>query len=311
MTDITPFIPARGARLSGRGGNPVLGIGLRLFSAAAISVMFVLVKLAADADVHLAESLFWRQLTGLPMVLGWLWMNNDLANIKPRKPSAHFIRMMLGLSAMVLNFWSMTLLPMAEATTIAFAMPIFATMLAALLLKESAGIYRWGAILLGFVGVLLAAGPAGSGIAPLGAAIGILGALIGAGVTIQLRLMARSESTGAIVFWFSLWSLLPLGIAMYFFAQPHTAMAWGYIAGLSIAGALAQIALTAALRHASVAAISTMDYSSLIWAIIFGFLIFDTAPGVGVWLGAPVIIFAGIFIAWREHYLAKKRVSMG
>lgn len=284
----------------------VLGISLRVLAIAALGVMFALVKMANEAGVHVAESLFWRQLTGLPVVVLWLWMNNDLPAIATKHPVKHAVRMILGLSAMALNFWAMTLLPLAEATTLSFATPIFATLLAAVLLREQTGIYRWGAILIGFVGILIAIRPGSSDIAPFGAIVGMSGALITAGVTIQLRRMSRTESTGAIVFWFSLCSLLPLGIAMYFFAKPHNAATWGYIAGLSGAGAVAQILLTSALRHAPVAAVMTMDYSALIWAIILGWFIFGNLPGVSVWFGAPIIIVAGMAIAWREHHLAKK-----
>ncbi|NJM50164.1 MAG: DMT family transporter [Sphingomonadales bacterium] len=283
----------------------MLGIILRLMAMAALGVMFALVKLAGEAGVHFGESLFWRQLAGLPVVIVWLWWNDDLKAIKSKRPSLHALRMTLGLSAMALNFWAMTLLPMAEATTLSFATPIFATMLAALLLREQTGLYRWAAILTGFAGIVFAIRPGGSAIDPFGAMVGLSGALMTAAVTIQLRRMARSETTGAIVFWFSLTSLLPLGLLMLFVAKAHDGQAWAYIAGLSLAGAVAQILLTAALRHAPVAAVLTMDYSGLIWSVLFGIVIFGAIPGPTVWIGAPVIILAGIFIAWREHYLAK------
>jgi drug/metabolite transporter (DMT)-like permease len=311
MVETLPLISAQEETAPARKSNPMLGIGLRLMAMAALGVMFALVKLAGEVGVHVAESLFWRQLTGLPVVILWLWSNNDLRAIATKHPSKHAIRMLLGLCAMALNFWAMTLLPLAEATTLSFATPIFATLLAALLLREQTGIYRWGAILFGFIGILVAIQPGYSNLDPFGAMVGITGALITAGVTIQLRRMSRTESTGAIVFWFSLCSLLPLGIAMLFFGKAHAPTVWGYIAGLSAAGAVAQILLTSALRHAPIAAVMTMDYSALIWAIIYGWLIFESIPGSSVLFGAPIIIIAGITIAWREHYLAKKALKIG
>jgi drug/metabolite transporter (DMT)-like permease len=306
MAEALPLTPLSDDAASTRASRPMLGIGLRLAAIAALGVMFALVKLAGEQGVHVAESLFWRQLTGLPVVIAWLWMNNDLSAIATKHPAKHAVRMILGLSAMALNFWAMTLLPLAEATTLSFATPIFATFLAALLLREQTGIYRWSAVLLGFIGILVAIQPGSSNIAPFGAMVAISGALITAGVTIQLRRMSRTESTGAIVFWFSLCSLLPLGIAMLFFAKAHDPTTWSYIAGLSVAGAVAQILLTSALRHAPVAAVMTMDYSALIWSILFGWFIFGNLPGLSVWFGAPIIIFAGMTIAWREHYLSRK-----
>ncbi|MEE9433632.1 MAG: DMT family transporter [Sphingorhabdus sp.] len=283
----------------------MLGIFLRLAAMLALAIMFVFVKLAAQEGVHLVEALFWRQLAGLPIVILWLWWMDDIAAIRTTRPAAHAIRMVLGLGGMAFNFLAMMLLPMADASTIGFVVPIFATVMAALLLREPTGRYRWGAIALGFAGVLLAIQPGGNSSYPLGAAAAMCGALLTAGVTIQIRRMARGEATGAIVFWFSLSSLIPLSVGMFFFAGNHDNAAMAYILGLSVAGAIAQILLTASLRHAPVAAALTMDYSALIWSGLFGFFVFSDIPGLPVFIGAPVIIAAGLIILWREHYLAR------
>ncbi len=285
-----------------------LGIGLRLAAMVMISIMFVFVKLASQSGVHVAESLFWRQLAGLPAVAIWLWWNNDLASIKTTQPGAHALRMTLGLSGMLLNFIGMTLLPLAHATTIGFAAPIFATLLAATLLREPTGLYRWSAILIGFVGVLIATRPDGE-VMLTGSLIALGGAIMTAAVTIQLRKMSRTETTGAIVFWFSLNSLIPLSAAMMFFGGNHHSAAWFYIAGLSFTGAAAQILLTSALRHAPVGVVLTMDYSSLIWAALLGFFVFGDIPDQSIWIAAPIIIGAGLFIAWRERHLVKRSLN--
>ncbi len=293
--------------------KPLLGILLRLGAMAALGVMFALVKLAGNHGVHVVESLFWRQLAGLPAVILWLWWAGKLHEIKTKRPTAHALRAILGLTSMTLNFGAMLMLPMAEATTISFASPIFATLLAALLLGEPTGRYRWGAVLLGFAGVLLAmrpgANPVHGPVHGIGPWIALAGALLTACVLIQIRNMTKQESAGAIVFWFSLSSLFPLGIGMLFVARNHDVQSWVIIAGLACAGAIAQLLLTSAMRHASVAAVSTMDYTGLIWSILFGFLIFGDLPGPGTWLGAPIIIVAGLVIIWREHRLARQRLN--
>jgi drug/metabolite transporter (DMT)-like permease len=302
MTDVTA--PIQQEQPDAR---PILGILLRLAAMAVLGVMFALVKLAAEHGVHLVESLFWRQFAGLPAVILWLWWTRKLHEVRTSDPAAHALRSGLGLGAMALNFAAMTILPMAEATTISFASPIFATMLAALLLAEPTGKYRWGAVALGFVGVLLAMRPAESsyGIGPW---IALAGALLTAAVIVQLRRMSRHESAGAIVFWFSLATLVPLGIGMVFFAKQHDATSWTIIAGLAVCGAVGQLLLTSAMRHASVATVATMDYSGLIWSVLFGYWLFDTLPGPGTWIGAPVIIAAGLIIIWREQQLAKAKL---
>jgi drug/metabolite transporter (DMT)-like permease len=287
--------------------RPLLGIMMRLATMMVLAVMFGLVKLAHTKGVHIAESLFWRQLAGLPIALAWLWWNGDLATIRTNRPMAHGFRMLLGVSAMFLNFYAVSLLPMAEATTFGFATQIIATILAALLLREPTGRYRWGAVVLGFTGIVIALQPGSHAVNSWGVSVALLAATATAAVTIQIRQMTHTEAAGAIVFWFSLTSMIPLGIAQYYVGKPHDMDVWLIIAGLSIAGAVGQILLTGSLRHASVATAMTVDYSMLIWTALIGFLLFSEVPDASVWLGAPVIIGAGLIIAWREQYLARQR----
>lgn len=308
MTDVpAPLLPLQPN--NGLEARPLLGIMLRLAAMVMLGVMFVLVKLAAERGVHLVESLFWRQLTGLPVVILWLWSVGKLHDVRTANPAAHSLRSILGLSGMALNFAAMTMLPMAEATTISFASPIFATLLAAVLLSEPTGKYRWGAVALGFIGVLLAMRPgtASHGIGPW---VALAGALLTAAVTIQLRKMSKHENTGAIVFWFSLISLIPLGIGLIIVSKSHDATTWAIVAGLAICGAIAQLLLTSAMRHASVATVATMDYSGLIWSVLFGYMVFDALPDRGTWIGAPLIIAAGLIIIWREQKLGTTRLNI-
>jgi drug/metabolite transporter (DMT)-like permease len=291
--------------------RPMLGIALRIAAVITIGVMFLLVKLAGNRGVHVGESLFWRQLAGLPVAIAWLWWHNDLASIRSARPGAHALRMMLGLGAMALNFSAMVVLPMADATTFGFAAQIFAVILAAVLLAEPTGRYRWGAVFLGFAGIMVALRPGQANVNMTGAAVALVGALLTACVVIQVRRLTRTETPGAIVFWFSLTSIVPLGIAQIFLARSHDIETWAVIAGLSLCGAIGQILLTASLRYASVATIMTIDYSSLLWTALLGYLVFADIPGPGILQGAPLIIGAGLIIAWREQHIAKLAALRG
>jgi drug/metabolite transporter (DMT)-like permease len=287
--------------------RPMLGIVLRIGAVIVIGIMFLLVKIAGNRGVHIAESLFWRQLAGLPVAIAWLWWTNDLRSIRTKRPSAHALRMMLGLCGMGLNFTAMVLLPMAEATTFGFAAQIFATVLAAVMLAEPTGKYRWAAVGLGFIGILIAMRPGTAELNGTGIIVALSGALLTGCIAIQLRRMTRTETPGAIVFWFSLTSIVPLGIAQIFVARSHDAQTWAVIAGLALAGAIGQIFLTASLRYASVATIMTIDYGALLWTALLGFIVFADVPSISVLQGAPLIIGAGLAIAWREQHLARQR----
>jgi drug/metabolite transporter (DMT)-like permease len=287
----------------------MLGLACRLGAMAALAIMFALIKLAGDHGVHIVESMFWRQLAGLPVVFLLLWWTGDFAAIRTQRPMEHAWRMLIGITGMALNFSAMLMLPMAEATTIGFATPVFATVLAAFLLREPTGRYRWGAVVLGFIGVLIAVQPGNVAIKPLGAALALAGAILTAGVSIQMRRMARTESSAAIVFWFSLTSLVPLGLLLPFVGHAHDSQGWLLLAGLSLCGAIGQLLLTTSLRHAPVAAVMTMDYTALIWSGLLGWAVFADLPSESVWLGAPLIMAAGIVIAWREHHLSQKAIK--
>jgi drug/metabolite transporter (DMT)-like permease len=289
------------------------GIALRLLAMLSLSVMFVLVKYIDAAGIHLIESLFWRQALVLPLLALWALTHGGLGLFKTRRIGIHARRAMMGLTGMALNFGGMIFLPMAEATTINLSVPIICVFLAAALLGERVGWQRWGAVVVGFVGVLIVLNPTTllmqgfEGDHGLGTLIALGGAMMTALITIQVRDLGRTESATTIVFWFSLISMIPLGIALPFVFTPHCAGEWGMLIGLGLLGAVVQLSLTGALRLAPVSVVTPMDYSSLLWSIACGWWFFGTLPADTTWIGAPLIVASGLFIAWREHRLHIER----
>ncbi|WP_417591642.1 DMT family transporter [Parasphingorhabdus sp.] len=287
--------------------RPLAGIVTRLAAMLSLAFMFAFVKLAGEQGVHVTESLFYRQLIAMPLICFLIWRSQGgWPSIISNKHGLHMLRSALGIFAMGLNFWAMTLLPLADATTISFTVPIFATLFAALVLREKVGIRRWSAILIGFVGVLIVVQPGGSMIPAFGAAVALGGALVTAAVTMVIRMLGRTETSVVTIFWFSVYTLPALTVCAFIYGGGHDAKTWGYLLGVGIFGALGQLCITQSLRYAPVSTIVPMDYSALIWATFFGIVIFDQYPGLSIWLGAPIIIGSGLFIAWREHVKASK-----
>ncbi|WP_404334275.1 DMT family transporter [Sphingomonas sp. MMS12-HWE2-04] len=277
------------------------GLGLRLFAIACLSTMSALIKLAEAHGATLAETMFHRQFWAVPLVAAWIAMGPGLGSVRTRRFGAHVSRTAVGLTGMVFTFGAVLVLPLAEATTLQFTVPIFATILGALVLRESTGWHRWGAVIAGFVGVLIVAQP-WSGHFPLyGAVVGLMAALFVAIVAILLRQIGKTESAGTTVFWFSVLSLPPLGLAYAFQLQPHDAATWAILVAIGLIGGIGQLALTGSLRFAPVSAVVPMDYSSLIWGTLYGWLIFGAWPTPYTWIGAPVIIASGLYIVWRER----------
>ena len=288
--------------------RPLAGVALRLLTAVLLALMFALVKLAASRGVNLVETLFYRQIGSAVCATAVVAGSAGLASLRTRRVGAHVFRMLLGMSAMALNFLAMILLPLADATAIGFSVPIFSTMLAALVLGEPTGRWRWGAVLGGFAGVLLIVQPGGSVMPLAGASVAVAGALLTAGVTITIRRLGATERATTTVFWFAASSLLPMGLLMFWFAAAHDAVTWALLGAMALAGGLAQLTLTGALRLAPVALVMPMDYSSLLWAALLGMWLFAELPSHSTWLGAPVIIASGLVIVWREHRL-RRRIS--
>ena len=285
--------------------QPLVGIALRLLTALLLAVMFALVKLAASRGVHLVETLFYRQIGSAMCAVGLVASGPGFASLRTKRVGAHIVRMGFGMTAMALNFLAMIMLPLAEATAIGFSVPIFSTILAAILLAEPTGRWRWGAVATGFVGVLVIVQP-GSGEVPIaGAGVAMIAAMMTAAVTIIIRRLGATERASTTVFWFATSSLVPMGVLMLWFARSHDLATWAIIGGMALAGGLAQLTLTGALRLAPVALVMPMDYTSLLWATLLGVWLFAELPTPWVWVGAPIIIASGLIIVWREHRLRR------
>lgn len=286
--------------------QPLAGIALRLLTAGLLAIMFALVKLASTRGVNVVESLFYRQCGSALCATGLVAVGPGFASLRTQRVWAHVGRMALGVGAMGLNFLAFIMLPLAEATTIGFSVPIFSVVLAALLLGEPTGRWRWGAVAGGFAGVLLIVRPGHGDVPLLGASIALLAALLTASVTIVIRRLGATERAATTVFWFAVSSLVPLGLAMLIFGHSHEPHTWELIGGIALAGGLAQLTLTGALRLAPVALVMPMDYTSLLWALLLGYSIFGELPTRGIWIGAPIIIASGLLIVWREQRLHRR-----
>ena len=286
--------------------RPVAGVLLRLVTALLLAVMFALVKLVSTRGVNIVETLFYRQCGSALCAVGAVAAGPGFRSLQSKRVGAHVGRMALGVTAMGLNFAAMIMLPLAEATAIGFSVPIFSTVLAAVVLGEPTGKWRWGAVAAGFLGVLLIVQPGTGEVPLLGAGVALVAALLTASVTIVIRRLGKTERATTTVFWFAVSSLVPLGAMMIWFARSHEPQTWVLLGALALAGGLAQLTLTGALRLAPVALVMPMDYTSLVWAVLLGAWIFGELPTQWIWAGAPIIIMSGLVIVWREHRLVRR-----
>jgi drug/metabolite transporter (DMT)-like permease len=279
----------------------LLGIALRVGATTCFAFMAAMIKLGYQAGASTVELAFYRFAFGLPPLLLWIAWTRNVGALRTGRPLAHAWRACIGLTTMLLAFGALRYLPLAESTTIGFAAPLFAVMLSALVLKEPVGRYRWSAVLVGFLGVLVVMRPEARHLPPVGLLLALLAAFGVGVVTITIRQIGRTEGTQTIVLWFSLLSMLALGTLMPFYAAPHDARSWLILLALGGFGGAGQILLTAALRHAPVAVIVPFDYAQLLWAVLLGWLIFGDRPLLTTWIGAAVIVGSGLYTLYREH----------
>ena len=294
--------------------RPLLALFVRLLAAFALATMGMLVKLAGERGAHLGELIFWRQLITTILLGAGLALTGRLAMLRTQRLPAHARRAASGLFGMIFTYGAVLLLPLAEATTLGFTAPVFATLLAIVLLRERIGPYRWSAVAIGFAGVIVVMQPFGGlheGVTWAGVAVGLVAPFMVALISFQIQDLNTTENPWSIVFWFAALTPPVAALALPFVWAAHDPVTWGLILGMGLVGAAAQMLLTTSLRFGSAAVILLMDYTALLWASFYGYFIFDRAAPASLWLGAPLIIGAGLLIAWRERQLARSRVHSG
>ena len=287
--------------------NRLLGILLRLGATTSFGIMAAMIKLGHEHGVTTPELVFYRFAFGLPPLLVWVAWSRNFGVWRTERPLAHLGRSAIGLTTMVLAFTALAYLPLAEATTIGFAAPLFAVMLSALVLGETVRRHRWSAVVAGFVGVLVVVQPGGTDLPLVGLLLAVASAFGVACVTITIRQIGKTEHPQTTVLWFTGSSMLVTGMLLPFFGQMHDPATWAVLLGLGLAGGLGQLLMTASLRYASVGVIAPFDYIQLLWAVLLGWLIWDTHPPASTWAGAAVIIASGLYTIYREHRLGRDK----
>lgn len=295
--------------------RPLFGIGLKVLAVCCFITMFTLIKLAGN--VPPGEMVFFRSFFALIPVLIWVfWKENGLQDFHTDDLPGHLWRGVIGVTSMVLGFYGLTVLPLPEAVVIGYAMPLITVVMGAVLLKEQVRAYRWAAVIVGLVGVLIVSWPrltlighadaASAGLA-LGAIAVIGSAAFAAGAMIQIRRLIGKEKAITIVIYFTVISALMSFVSLPFgWVMPTQAQAIALIAA-GIVGGVGQILLTSCYRYADVSTIAPFEYVSLVLSLMIGWFVFSDVPTVQMLLGALIVVGSGLFIIWREHRLGLER----
>jgi drug/metabolite transporter (DMT)-like permease len=278
--------------------NPRLGIFMMVLSTTLFSGMWTIAKMLT-ARYPIVEVTFFRSAFGLLPVLPMIITNGGWSALRPHRFSKHVWRAVLGVSGLTLNVLSYHLMPLADATAISFATPLVATALSVPLLKERVGLFRWSAVIVGFIGVLVIVRPGGD-MLNFGALVAVAAACITGVVYVTLRQLNRIDRPVTIVIYFLFLSTVFTSGPMVYFWVPPTPTDWALAALMGLFGGFAQYAMTKAFGLARAAVVSPFGYMGLLWSGLLGWVIWSDVPGTHVFMGAPIVIASGLFILYRE-----------
>ncbi len=279
--------------------------------------MFGFIK-ATASEIPAGEAVFFRSFFAMPVLITWLALRGEFPHkLKAKDPLSHFWRGLMGTCAMSAGFVAIGLLPLPEVVAIGYAAPLLVTMLAAMFLGEKIRLVRLSALLLGMFGVMLVLSPRltvldnelTTRLETIGALAALLGAVFSALAQVFARKLVATESTGSIVFYFSLMSsslallTLPFGWVLPDLKTASLLITAGLLGGVG------QILLTESYRYAEVAVIAPFEYSSILLALVVGYFVFNELPTGIMLLGVGLIVVAGIIIIERERRLGIARTG--
>jgi len=281
---------------------PLVGALMMALAAAAFSVMHAAIR-HLSAEMHPFEIAFFRVFFGF-FALAPVFLRQGWAPLRTAKLKLFAWRGVLNSAAMLMFFFSLSITPLATVAALSFTAPLFATLLAMLLLHETVRLRRWTAILIGFAGtlVILRPGFVDIGLGPL---LVIGSSVVWAFALMIIKVLTRTESSVTITAYASIF-LSPICLVA---AIPHWTwpgieqLAW--LAAIGIVGTVAQTAMNQSLKVADASAVLPVDFTKLIWASAIGFALFGEVPDVWTWIGGALIFGGATYIGIRESRLRK------
>ena len=278
----------------------VLAVLFMVLSGIFATSMHCLIRFATEEN-HPFEVAFFRTIFVLLIFLPFV-VKNGFKTLKPNNVKLQSYRAIIGSVAMLCMFYGLSITELAKATALMFTVPIFATILAIIFLKEVVGIRRWSAMFIGFFGALIVLRPdIDLGFGPL---LILCGSLMWSSSVLMAKKLTQTDSTLSITFWQAA-GLIPATfiLATQVWQWPNLDQLIMFLL-IAIAGTLTHWFLNEALKRAEISALLPLDYLRLIWSVSLGLIFFNEIPPAGLWFGAALILGASTYIGVRQ---AKKK----
>lgn len=295
--------------------NPLRGIAFKVTSVAVFVAMQTCIK-AAGQGIPPGQITFCRSFFAIvPIAVYFAYSGQLRSAFYTDNPIGHVKRGVIGITAMGFGFYGLVHLPLPDAIAIGYAMPLLAVVFAAVFLGETVRLYRWTAVAVGMVGVMIICWPkltlfregGFQSETATGAAAVIISAVLGAAAMMQVRQLVREEKTTTIVLYFSLLAALLSLLTLPFGWLWLSPQALVFLVLAGFCGGLGQILLTESYRHADVSTVAPFEYSSIILGSTIAYFAFDEVPTMPTLIGTVFVVMAGIFIIYREHQLGIER----
>ena len=284
---------------------PVLAVFFMIFSGFFATTMHCLIRFATE-DHHPFEVAFFRTVFVLIIFLP-LVARNGISSLKSNNIKLQTFRAIVGSVAMLCMFYGLSITELAKATALMFTVPIFATILAILFLKEIVGIRRWLAMIVGFTGAVIVLRPdVELGFGPL---LILCASLMWSSSMLMAKTLTKTDSISSITFWQAA-GLIPATfiLAIPVWQWPNLNQLFMFLM-IAIAGTLVHWFLNEALKRAEISALLPLDYLRLIWSVSMGFIFFNELPHAGLWFGAALILGASTYIGIRQAQKKKEELN--
>ncbi len=280
--------------------------GLMLASTMLFGLMAITIRFASKS-LSTFEIAFFRNAFGMLALLP-LVLRNGSTTLRTRQLPRYLVRSAIGMGSMLCGFWAIGHLPLAQAVSLSYSTPLFATIAAMIWLGEKVHARRWTAVFVGFIGVLVVVRPGTDGFTA-GSLVALLAAVLSSIVAIQIKQLSRIDSADTIVFYtYAFWVPMSLVPALFAWQWPQGTV-WPWLVCTGIFGTGAQLLWTRALRLGDVSALTPIGFMQLPLVAVLSYFLFDEAINRWIVLGAAIIFIANAYIAHRESLLSRSAAT--